>query len=71
MTPRRPPSIGWLAFALLAIAGCSTGAWYEAMKLRAENECNRQPPDERQRCLSRLNTMAHDDYERRRSRDRN
>ncbi len=59
------------ALALAATAGCSTNAWYQAMKFHAENECSRQPPDERQRCLSRLNTMTYDDYERQRSRSSN
>jgi hypothetical protein len=56
-----------LALICLAVAGCSTRAWYEGMKLGAQNECIRQPPSEREGCLSRANTLSYEDYERKRS----
>ena len=50
----------------MAVAGCSTRAWYEGMRLGAQNECRRQPSGEAEQCLSRVNAMTYEDYERKR-----
>jgi len=50
----------------VAVAGCSTKAWYEGMRLGAQNDCRRQPSGEAEQCLSRVNTMTYEDYERKR-----
>jgi hypothetical protein len=55
------------AMAVLVLTGCSTQAWYEGMKLSAQNECRRQPSGDLESCLARVNTMSYDEYERRRS----
>jgi hypothetical protein len=55
-----------LALAVIAIVGCSTKAWYEGMKIRAQNDCRRLPPGEVESCLARVNTMTYDEYERKR-----
>jgi len=52
--------------AAIAVAGCSTKAWYEGMRLGAQNDCRRQPSGEAEQCLSRVNTMTYEDYERKR-----
>jgi hypothetical protein len=56
-----------LVLAAAATPGCSTKAWYEALKFSARNECNRQPPGESERCLSQVSTMSYEEYERSRS----
>jgi hypothetical protein len=56
-----------IAAGSLSLAGCSTAVWYEAMKRSAENECRRQPADEGERCLARLNKKSYEEYERERS----
>ena len=55
-----------LAIALVAGGGCSTKAWYEGVRFSAQNECRRQPPGETESCLSRVNTMTYEAYERNR-----
>ena len=50
-----------------ALAACSTQAWYEGMRLSAENECRRQLSGDVDGCLARVNKMSYDEYERRRS----
>jgi len=57
-----------LSLALAAIhgAGCSTRAWYEGMKTSAQNECRRRAPGDVDACLSRLNTMSYEEYEKNR-----
>ena len=56
-----------VSLALVALAaGCTTKAWYEGMRFRAESECRRQPPGDSERCLARLNTMSYEDYDRNR-----
>jgi len=67
MTSRRVVIFLSLTLGCLTVAGCSTRAWYEGMKLGAQNECLRQPPSERDGCLSRANTLSFEDYERKRS----
>lgn len=52
-----------LCLALLAVAGCSTEAWYEGAKRGAEANCRKQPPGAAEECLSRLNPSRYDDYE--------
>ena len=56
-----------LVLVALASAGCTTRAWYEATRVHAQNECRRQPSGESESCLSRVNAMTYDDYERQRS----
>lgn len=55
---------------LLSIAtvlgGCTTAAWYEGMKTRAENECRLQQPGAAEDCLSRVNRKSYEDYEKER-----
>ena len=55
------------AVCALALAGCSTQAWYDGLKQSAQNECRRQTPGDVESCLARVNTMSYDEYERRRS----
>jgi hypothetical protein len=63
---RNVPLALWLAIVLLAGGGCSTKAWYEGARFSAQNECRRQPPGETESCLSRVNTMTYEEYERNR-----
>jgi hypothetical protein len=53
-------------FILLSLAGCTAQAWYEGVKMGAENECNKQPPGATSDCLSRLNKKSHAQYEKER-----
>ena len=57
----------FIAGAMLAAGGCTTAAWYEGMKRSAENECRRQPADESERCLARLNKKTYEEYEKERT----
>lgn len=66
MSRKRAAFFATLALAMLAAEGCSTKAWYEGMKLNAQNECRRQPPGDSESCLARVNTMPYEDYERNR-----
>ena len=52
--------------AVVLLSGCTTRVWYEGMRMSAENDCRRQPPGEQESCLSRVNRMGYDEYERRR-----
>lgn len=71
-TPDRNARIGSLLLPLvLAVgvsmsAGCSTKAWYEGFEIRARNECHRLPQGEAESCLSRVSSMAYEEYERKR-----
>jgi len=56
--------------AMLFNAGCSTGAWYEGVKSRAEHECRSQPGASADECLSRVNRQSYEDYEKARSENR-
>ena len=67
MTSNRIPFLLTCAMGVLVLTGCSTQAWYEGLKLSAQNECRRQPSGDIESCLARVNTMSYDDYERRRS----
>jgi len=67
MSTRRGPLAVSLVLVALASAGCTTRAWYEAARVHAQNECRRQPSGESETCLSRVNAMTYDDYERQRS----
>ena len=58
--------IAILAIAAFAAAGCSTKAWYEGMKVNAQNDCRRQPSRDSESCLARINTMSYEDCERNR-----
>lgn len=53
-----------LALAAVLLTGCSSAAWYDGFKQRAENECQRQPADARDRCLARVNKQSYEDYQR-------
>lgn len=59
--------VALLTALILNLSSCTTAAWYEGMKRSAENACRRQPPDESERCLARLNKQSYDDYEKQRS----
>lgn len=61
------PLLSIVAAGCIALSGCSTQAWYEGMKMHAENECRRQPSGDTDGCLARVNRMSYDDYERKRS----
>ena len=64
-----PRGLVIVASILAAISGtgCSMKAWYGAVKMSAENECRRQPPNETQACLARLNPLPYEEYERKRT----
>ena len=51
---------------LLTVSGCTTQAWYEGFKTGAQNECYKQPPGAVADCLSRLNKMTPEEYEKER-----
>jgi hypothetical protein len=53
--------------AVASLSACSTGAWYEGMKISEQRDCERQAPGAREDCLSRLNTRSHDTYEKERA----
>lgn len=55
-----------LAAALLT-AGCSTEAWYEGMKRRAQLECDHRPYGERADCRARVREQPYGEYEKARS----
>ncbi len=52
---------------LLLLSACTQQAWYEGMKVGAENDCNKQPPGAREDCLNRLNRQSYDRYEKERA----
>lgn len=66
MNTRFVPLVLLVGCAATGVAGCSTKAWYEGMRLGAQNDCRRQPPGEAEQCLSRVNAMTYEDYERKR-----
>ena len=51
----------------MLLGGCTTQAWYEAVKISAESDCNKQPPGAVAECLSRLNKKTYDEYEKERT----
>lgn len=51
----------------LLLSACTTGAWYEGMKVSARQECERQAPSARDDCLSRLNKKSYDAYSKERA----
>jgi hypothetical protein len=53
--------------AALWLSGCSMHAWYEGMKIGAENECRKQQPSAVEDCLSRINKKSYEEYEKERS----
>ncbi|MDD2776431.1 MAG: hypothetical protein PHU06_10785 [Gallionella sp.] len=53
-------------FLAFFLTGCTTAAWYDGFKQQAENECQRQPADARERCLARVNKQSYEDYQRER-----
>ena len=48
---------------LMLLGGCTTQAWYEGVKISAENECKKQPLGAATDCLSRLNRKTYDEYQ--------
>ncbi|OIN93157.1 MAG: hypothetical protein AUJ20_05165 [Comamonadaceae bacterium CG1_02_60_18] len=52
---------------VLLLSACSNVAWYEGFKVRAANECNKQPPGAREDCLNQLNQQPYDTYQKERS----
>lgn len=54
----------------LLMAGCTTEAWYEGMRRKAENDCRAQPAGAAEECLARLNTRSYGEYEKERTRER-
>ena len=61
MNRQRASFTAILAIAVFAAAGCSTKAWYEGMKVNAQNDCRRQPSGVSESCLARINTMSYTD----------
>jgi hypothetical protein len=47
--------------------GCTTQAWYEGVKINAQNSCANQPPAAYQDCRSRINNQQYDQYEKERA----
>jgi hypothetical protein len=47
--------------------GCTTQAWYEGVKMNAQNSCANQPPAAYQECRSRINNQQYDQYEKERA----
>lgn len=64
----RPRTLGLTALVatVALVSACSTGAWYEGIKISAQSECERQAPSAREDCLSRLNNKSYDTYEKER-----
>jgi hypothetical protein len=47
--------------------GCTTQAWYEGVKMNAQNSCANQPPATYQECRARIDTQQYDQYEKART----
>ncbi|MGI9218923.1 MAG: hypothetical protein ACR2JA_18240 [Hydrogenophaga sp.] len=60
------PSVSIAAF-VIGLAGCSTQAWYESVRMGAESQCTRQPPGADRACRDRVNQKTYDEYEQERS----
>jgi uncharacterized lipoprotein len=56
-----------LILMVIALAGCTTQAWYDGAKQAAENNCRAQPSTEMERCLENLNKKSYDEYEKERA----
>ncbi len=54
------------AFVIL-LTGCSTQAWYEGLRMGAQNQCARQPPGADSACRDRVNQQPYDAYDQERS----
>jgi hypothetical protein len=65
--PNRFINLLFIVMAGHMLAGCTTRAWYEAMKGKAKQECLHQPPSEQTRCESNLNKEDFETYEKNRS----
>ena len=52
-----------LAALALALAGCTTKAWYDAVQASAAAECNKKAPTDRDTCRAQLNTKSYEQYE--------
>lgn len=55
------------AASVLALAGCSSQAWYEGARASAELECQRQPAGAYEECMSRVSKKSYEDYRRERA----
>lgn len=50
--------------ATIAVAGCSTEAWYESAKRNAELKCQGLPQAAYEDCMSRVNQKSYQEYKR-------
>lgn len=50
----------------LALAGCTSQAWYESARQSAALECQKQPAGAYEECMSRVNQKSYEDYRRER-----
>jgi hypothetical protein len=51
----------------ILMTGCSTRAWYEGVRMGAQNRCAQQPPGADKACRDRLSDKPYDDYEKERT----
>lgn len=56
----------WWAWATLALAGCSSSAWYESARVNAELQCQGLPQAAYEDCMARVNRKSYPDYRRER-----
>jgi hypothetical protein len=59
--------IAFIAMAAFMQYGCTAQAWYEGVKMNAQNSCANQQPAAYQDCKSRINTQQYDQYEKERA----
>ncbi len=64
-------SITLISLASFMQYGCTTQAWYEGVKMNAQNSCANQPPAAYQDCRSRINNQQYDQYEKERAAAKN
>lgn len=55
------------ALLLSALSGCSARQWYDGAQTMAKQNCQRQPPSEREQCEARLSKDDYDTYEKQRT----
>jgi hypothetical protein len=67
MKTRHAASLLAIIASALSLSACTTAAWYQGMKISAENECRRRLSGDVERCLAQLNQKSYDDYEKERS----
>jgi hypothetical protein len=56
-----------LATLMLGLSACSTQAWYEGLRLKAQADCDRLPPAAAPDCRARLSKQPYEAYEKERS----